>query len=215
MQLGIGLLLVLGGAVLAACAHGAQLDETSGPGGSGAGGDTSSSAQASGGGPSSGGPQVALDGVAGAGGVGGAPPTCTYTAPDTCETAQELQSIDGDRQHDTRVVLGTTSAWMAIEVKEAVGSLLRFPQLSYRVTLESPPGMVYHLFVYRGDATGPGCGAQPREGEGDPPEVTQTWIDIPGFDDSTWLAIEVRHIQGGLCGTAAQWTLTVEGHNDP
>lgn len=197
-----------------ACARGTELVETSpGLGGGGAGGASSSQAS-SGSASSSGGVQVA-EGGGGQGAAGGGPATCTYTAPNTCETAQQLQAIDGDLHHDTRVVLGSTSAWMAIEVREAVDSPVSFPQLSYRLTLESPPGMLYELFVYPGNVLGPGCGQTPHQGEGDPPSVTQAWGDIPIFDDSIQLAIEVRHLQGDLCGEAAQWTLTVEGHNDP
>jgi hypothetical protein len=114
-----------------------------------------------------------------------------------------------------RTATGNTSAWFDVEVMEAVSSLLSYPQLSYTVTLVSPPGTLYGLFVYPGTGSGPSCFAQAKHGSGNPATVSDTWSDTPVVDDSTWITVEVRYLSGGACGPSDLWTLTVAGHTNP
>ena len=88
-------------------------------------------------------------------------------------------------------------------------------QLSYTATLVSPPGMLFQLFAYTGDATQLNCLADAEVAFGDPPSISLTWPDDYGSDDSTWFSLEVRYIDGELCNPAPQWTLTVKGHTSP
>lgn len=144
-------------------------------------------------------------------GTGGGP-VCDYAAPENCFNAEEIQSIDGDQNNDLRVVTGDTSRWFQIYVFEA--SMFSNP-MSLTVTLDVPAGMQYDLFVYTGDSSTIDCLAAPFEGEGVPSSVSLYWDDTFAYDDSFWFAIEVSYVSGNLCGPAAEWTLSVEGHTIP
>jgi len=102
---------------------------------------------------------------------------------------------------------GSTSKWFKIEVLE--GSNLP-NDLTFTTSLVVPPGMVYDLYVYSGDASAPDCFSMPFDGTGDPLQVALTWPDSFGSDDSLFFAIEVRYVSGFNC--TEQWTLTVQGH---
>jgi hypothetical protein len=84
--------------------------------------------------------------------------TCDYAAPEMCATAVELSSIAGDQGADTRTVNGTTSRFFKVLVAE---SFNMSAPLSYTATLVSPPGMVFDLYVYPGDASAPDYTAAP------------------------------------------------------
>ncbi len=133
---------------------------------------------------------------------------CDYTSPNTCPTAVEVVGIAGDAGNDVRTVHGLTSRFFKVRVDDSVGAPA---MLSYTATLESPPGMVFELRVYPGDATGPTCAATPTTGTGSPPTVHEAWADGLA-DDSRWRGPEVRYVSGAECGTAATWTLTLAGH---
>jgi hypothetical protein len=83
------------------------------------------------------------------------------------------------------------------------------------VTLTSPAGMNYDLFVHQGPQDGsPDCNAPEIKGtpSGSSETVSDSWDDdqgLGGEDDSVWLSIEVRHVSGMDCN--ATWTLKIEG----
>jgi hypothetical protein len=175
----------------------------SGYGGKGGGGgstDSTSSSDTSSGGTGGGG-----------GGMGGDP--CDFSAPDTCATAEQLADVSGD-EGDTVAVAGAGSKWFKVHVKETDSSVFE-TDLSYKVSLSSPAGMDYDLFVKQGPQDGsPNCGAAEVKGSpsGSAESVSQSWDDdqgIGGEDDSLWLNIEVRYVSGDDCD--AKWTLTVVG----
>jgi hypothetical protein len=103
-------------------------------------------------------------------------------------------------------VSGSTSKWFKVLVHE--GSTF-ISGLSFRATLDSPPGMDFDLYAYLGDSQGPNCFASPLHASGSPEALSDSWSDTVGFDDSTWYALEVRFVSGADC--TAKWTLTVEG----
>jgi hypothetical protein len=146
------------------------------------------------------------------GGSGGNP-TCDFTAPDTCDSAEELQSVRGDSHNDRRSANGIGSKWFQIEVTEPAGPN---NPMSYTVTLTSPASTSYELFVYPSalDASGPDCGATEVAGQGDPQVVTDNWTDSTvGFDnDDRWLSIEIRYASGDACGPGDEWSLEVAGN---
>lgn len=160
------------------------------------------------------------DAEVGAGGAaegsGGADPGCDYTAPNACTSATLLSAIAGDKNTSVAAT-GVTSEWLKVHVKEEDGSIFE-TDLSYTVTLESPPGMDWDVYVLQGPQDGaPNCGASPMPGTGAGGEesVSNGWDDDQGFggeDDSVWLCIEVRYVSGALCDDAAEWSLTVQGH---
>ena len=153
---------------------------------------------------------------AGAGGEGGAPPMCNYDSLNACATASQLPAIAGDETGPVITEMGSTSEWFVIHIEEKVSSLTD-ADMSYTVTLQSPSGMDYDLFVHAGPQDGnPDCNATPLVGDHSSALelVSDGWDDDQGFggeDDSRWLSIEVRYVSGGECGPGAEWMLTVEG----
>ncbi len=139
---------------------------------------------------------------------------CDFTAPDTCPNAEILPAIAGDVDGPTVTRTGDSSKWYKVHIQEQDSNVFE-TDLSYRVTLTSPPGMNYDLRVYQGPQDGsPDCTVAPKNGAGTPETVTDSWDDDQGFggeDDSVWLNIEVEYVSGSTCGPSSQWTLTVEG----
>ncbi|WP_437571389.1 hypothetical protein [Sorangium sp. So ce542] len=223
--------------ILAACANGTDelmpgyYEEQAGGGGSGGGGgeggggvDASSSSRASssastssssagvGGAGGEGGEGGSSDGGGGEGGDGGAAGECDYGSPNTCVGAEDLGTVPGDDGADwaMKTATGTTSKWFKVRVvdKENWPTSERF-----KATLTSPPGMNFDLIVYQGDieVNAPDCFASGVRGQGTPESFMITWNDRIGPDDHLWFILEVRHVEGTVCGEEAKWTLTVEG----
>ena len=187
-----------------------QIDEpggsggTGGAGGEGAHGTTTTTSTTS---------TAGTGGEGGGGGGGGNAPACDFDAPNTCPSAEQLPSVSGD-EGGTAQGQGKTSKWLAVHITEDDSSI--FPtDLSYTVTLTSPAGMDYDLFVRQGPEDGsPDCNAAEKKGQpsGSSETVHAGWNDdqgLGGEDDSLWLCIEVRWISGDDCN--ATWTLTVQG----
>lgn len=156
-------------------------------------------------------------GFGGAGGSGGTPSNCDYTHPNTCPSAEAMPDVAGDENGPTITKTGSTSKWFKVHITEESGSIIE-EDLSYTVTLISPPGMDYDLYVHQSGQDQPqDCNVNPKVGQ---PQngaevVSDSWDDDQGFggeDDPVWLSIEVRHVSGGECGPNAEWTLTVKGH---
>lgn len=217
--------------VAAACAEGGTLEDGGGPAsggappasggggeGTGATGGTPSTGAAPQGGSSEGGSTG--DGGAptggGGGGEGGSPPlSCVYTPPEDCAGAEILPGVAGDTGSDTVVRNGDESRWFKVHIQEE-DSGISGSDLSYRVTLASPPAMNYDLRVHQGAQEGAAdCNGTLKVGAGTPEVVSDSWDDDQGFggeDDSVWLVIEVVYVSGDLCGVDNQWTLTVQGN---
>ena len=148
-------------------------------------------------------------GAGGGGGTGGSEPLCDYDAPNTCTAATEIEAIDGDTGSDVRTLSGITSKWFKLRINE--GSNL-INDLSYVVTLKSPPGMDFDLYEYVGDGAATNCLGNAIHAMGDPESVSDAWSDSIGTDNGRWISLEVRYISGSACGADAKWTLTAEGH---
>jgi hypothetical protein len=224
---------------LASCAKGTTLDavdtagtdsghtETSpGDGGSGAT-DSSAGGYGTGGADGDGGMGGMGNGGSGDGGMGGmgnggaggsdggagGSVVCDFSAPNNCAAAEQLTAVSGD-EGDTTTSSGAGSKWFKIQVKETDSGILE-TDLSYKVSLTSPPGMDYDLYVKQGPQDGsPNCGATAVKGmlSGGSESVSNSWDDdqgIGGEDDSLWLSIEIVHVSGDNCD--AKWSLTVVG----
>ncbi|MEJ7728898.1 MAG: hypothetical protein WKG00_06760 [Polyangiaceae bacterium] len=153
-------------------------------------------------------------GGVGGGGTGGSAPMCDFTSPNLCAGATAMNGIAGD-DGGTSTANGHTSQWFQIHVTEESSSIFE-DDMSYTVTLTSPPGMIYNVLVHEGPQDGnPNCGASPLPGTppGGPLQtVHASWDDdqgIGGEDDSLWLSIEVVWVSGDDCN--ANWTLSVAG----
>jgi hypothetical protein len=151
------------------------------------------------------------------GGMGGSPPMCDYTAPNTCPTSMQLGAVAGDENDPSISFSGDTDMWLEILIEEKDSSIFE-EDLSYTVVLESPSGMDYDLVVLPGPQDGPpNCSANSLtvQVQGSTETASQGWDDdqgIGGEDDDRWVSIQVVHISGGMCGAGAEWTVTVTGH---
>lgn len=159
-------------------------------------------------------------GVGGAGGAGGGEP-CDYTSPNACSNAVEMAPVAGDDGAGVATQYGTTSQWFLIRITETKFDPVDQNEnpMSYTVTLESPPGMDFDLFVQEGASDGGQvCNAAPVKGTGQAgvESVKSSWSDAIEFgddkDDHRYLSIEVKYISGSACGADAEWKLTVKGH---
>jgi hypothetical protein len=213
MRLFLGIFLGCGAATLAACSSGTEVSatfsspsggESPGSGGAGAAAPDGSASSASG--ASSGTSSSASS--SGSGGQGGAD-GCDHSATQTCITAIELPGFYGDADGEPSTAKGTKAAWYKVLITE--DSILS-KDLSYTATLVSPPGMVFQLFAFNGDATTPNCLGEALVAVGDPPSVSSSWSDVAFSDDDRWISFEVRYISGEVCDPAPEWTLTVTGH---
>lgn len=217
--------------VLVACAKGAVLSADGGGEGAAAGAAGSTTGGTGGGGggsttsttdtgvtTSSSSSSTTSSGSGGSGGAGGGGGSggsvdC-FDSPNACPTAEALPDVSGD-EGGTATASGTTSKWFKVHVQETDSSIFA-SDLSYSVTLSSPAGMDYDLYVRQGPEDGnPDCGAAEKKGSpsGGGEMVSDSWNDdqgLGGEDDSLWLCIEVRYVSGSSCN--AQWSLTVVGN---
>jgi hypothetical protein len=210
--------------LLASCAQGSELaaqgaaaDAAGGDGGREAHGSSTTGTTGGGAGTSSStGGAGATSGTGNGGGgsgagVGGS--ACDFSATNTCASAQSLGNVAGDTGGLAQTS-GVGSKWIKARITEADSSVFE-TDLSYVVTLTSPPGMDYDLYVRQGPQDGPqDCAATEKKGvvSGSTETVSDSWDDdqgIGGEDDSVWLSIEVRHVSGDDCATP--WSLSVSG----
>lgn len=136
---------------------------------------------------------------------------CSYTAPNTCETALELSEVAGDSGSDLRTVTGTTSKWFKVHIAEASNFDV---DLSYTATIEPASGADFDLYIYDGDATNINCFAAPHQANGVPEKYFAEWPDDFGSEDGRWIVLEVRHAGGTGCGSEAKWTMKVQGNTN-
>jgi hypothetical protein len=219
----LALCLVIG--LCAACAEGGGVGGSENEGG-GVPSDGGAGAGPSGPSSTTGNMQPPMGGDPSDGGSGGTPPmggeggggpmpTCDFTAPEMCAGAEPLPAIAGDEGSPSATRSGHTNKWFKIHIEEQDASI-GDEDLSYTVSLASPPGVVYSLKVYTGAEDGPAdCNAGVANGVGNPPSVSASWDDDQGFggeDDSKWLIIEITHVSGELCSSSDNWTLLVQGN---
>lgn len=206
------------------CAEGGEIGGSSGSGGESEGGapgtgagpsttTTTTTTTGVGAGPEGG---MAPVGGSGTGGAGGGGPVCDFSAPEMCAQSEPLPAVSGDEGNDTVTRTGIGSKWFQIHVEETDSSIFG-ADLSYRVSLASPPGMNYDLKVHQSaQAAGSAdCNGTLKTGAGTPESVSDSWGDDQGFggeDDSVWLVIEIVYVSGSDCSNGATWTLQVQGH---
>lgn len=216
--------------LLFACAEGGEIGGGSASGGGSSDGgsssqgagptttDTTTTTTGTGAGPEGG---MAPMGGGGAGvggdpGTGGGGPVCNFSAPEMCAAAEPLPAISGDEGSDVVTRTGVGSKWFKVHVEETDSGIFG-ADLSYRVSLASPPGMNYDLKIHQGAqaAAAADCNGALKTGAGTPESVSDNWGDDQGFggeDDSVWLVIEIVYVSGNDCSNGATWTLQVLGH---
>lgn len=136
--------------------------------------------------------------------------------PGTCQSAGSLGSVSGDQGSPGLDGSGAQPDWLTFRVTEDDDSI-DGAGMSFTVTLTSPPGADFDLYVYRGvEGGGTGCGGfmQSSTNGGGIDEVTMNWGEgllANGVDDSAWVAVEVV-AKNDMCAPPAQWMLTVDGN---
>lgn len=126
----------------------------------------------------------------------------------TCSVATTMGDIAGDLGLQTVELSGTDEAFFQVSIKEV--STTTTP-VTATITLESPPGVNFDLFV-RCTACTAAPYAQSTLGAGMTDVVQFRNDDTSGVTDSTTVFIEVRYVSGGTgaaCGLT--WHLTVTG----
>ena len=150
---------------------------------------------------------VKLDG-GDAGGDGG---SIACTNPGTCAVAASLGTVSGDTGSGTISYTGTTSRWISITVSEDDHTILTPKALKAEISLSSPTGVDFDLYVYDG------CGSllDKSTNLSGIDSVAAEWPDLQpfpsGHDDTKTLYIEVRH-RAGSCSASSKWSLQVRGN---
>ncbi|MBL8610227.1 MAG: hypothetical protein JNL38_23020 [Myxococcales bacterium] len=175
-----------------------------------AGGDPPGQDAGTGDGGGGGGDAGAGDG----GGDGGTTAGCG--APNTCLGATSLGNLSGDTGAGTLTRQGTSSEWFTVRITEDDSGTFGSP-LKARLTLSSPAGTNYDLYVYVPDSDTRACTTPTHTGIGSSADDVvnldfgEQGLFANGSDDSRTVSVEVRH-SSGPCDAAHKWTLTLRGN---
>lgn len=187
-----------------------------GKGGSGGAGGSGGFAGSGGSGGTGG-----IGGAGGSGGSGGCTGDCSLK--NTCFSAYNIGEISGDEKPDTSPIPYSVShsdcrsKWLRLRVSE-LNTTIWPEELSVTLSLESPPGMNFDLFVYVNleedlvECTTLHSASVLPAGQRD--SIRLSWgeagIFANGMKDCRWISIEVRHVSGE-CATDSNWTLKAVG----
>lgn len=149
-------------------------------------------------------------------------PMFVCTAINTCATGRTLSTIRGDSEAQVSSASGQMSEWLAITIADIGGIYNQDNTLKARLTLTSPAGSNYDLFVHQpneagGNATPPkDCSVAPFSSQmtAGSDVVALSWQDVTNFfgetaGDGLTLSIEIRHVSGPC---DKPWSLTVQGN---
>lgn len=121
-----------------------------------------------------------------------------------------LGTRSGDTGSESVSQMGTGEAWLRVTLTEDSATLI---DVTGHISLASPSGTNYDLFVYCDACGGPNFASSALPGPGAHTDtVNALGVDefpFGGSDDQLDLVIEVRYASGSACGT---WTLTVQGN---
>lgn len=148
------------------------------------------------------------------GGDGGTTAGCG--APNTCLAATSLGNLSGDTGAGTLTRQGSSSEWFTVRITEDDSGTFGSP-LKARLTLSSPAGTNYDLYVYVPDSDTRACTTPTHTGVGSSADDVvnldfgEQGLFANGSDDSRTVSVEVRH-SSGPCDAAHKWTLTLRGN---
>ena len=146
--------------------------------------------------------------------------TCITADAALCSSATTMGGVSGDTGSDTKTATGTNGQWLVVTVSENDSSLFSSKDLKVKITLDSPSGENFDLYVYEGKTVADGGGIECSTVAGSSTlssssdVVSLGWSDkrpIGGSDDTRTLSIEVRPA-GEPCDPSATWTVTVAGN---
>jgi hypothetical protein len=146
--------------------------------------------------------------------------TCTVADVTMCASSTAMGSVSGDTGAGVKTATGSNGQWLKIDVTEDDSSIFSSKDLKVKITLDSPTGENFDLYVYEGKEKGDGggiectlvAGSSTLSSSSD--VVSLGWADnhpVGGHDDSRTLSIEVRPA-GEPCDPTATWSLKVEGN---
>lgn len=128
-----------------------------------------------------------------------------------CTGAISLGTVNGDSASPSLQHSRSGEAWFRVAVREDNDNPFASEDLTATITLSSPPGADYDLFVYcRACGGGPAASSTNAGQSGHTDVVSVGRDDSTGTDESFDIFIEVRH-SAGTNGCAA-WTLAVTGN---
>lgn len=134
---------------------------------------------------------------------------------DTCPGASGIGQVSGDTGSRTIGTSGSEATWIKFQVTEDDDALVGAP-MSFTVTLISPAGADFDLYVYRGMEGGStGCnGFMEQSTSAGQDSVDMAWgegLAANGLDDGVWVAVEIR-AKDDVCSPLDEWVLEVEGN---
>jgi RNA polymerase subunit RPABC4/transcription elongation factor Spt4 len=144
--------------------------------------------------------------------------TASCVAPNTCLNADDIGTVSGDTASPAVSASGFSSKWMKVLVTENDSSAIG-KKLNVAVSLVSPPGANFDLFLYvntGGTITDRACStvsAQSTNASG-ADTASLNWGEgtvANNKDDGRIVSVEVRYISG-TCAPGSKWTLTVTGN---
>jgi hypothetical protein len=144
--------------------------------------------------------------------------TTSCTSPNTCQAANDIGSVSGDTSSPAKSTTGITSEWIMVKITEDDSGVVG-RKLNAHVSLTSPPGANFDLFLYvdtGGSPTSRACTTVSASSTNPTGADTASlnWGEgtIPnGSDDTRIVSVEVRWISG-TCSPGSKWTLTVSGN---
>jgi hypothetical protein len=143
---------------------------------------------------------------------GSGPYDCTTAI--TCQQAVSLGSVSGDEGSPVLTTSGEEPTWITFHVTENNRSVAG-EEVSFTVTLTSPPDVDFDLYVYRGpDGGNTGCNGTGASSVTEAVDsVHMEWgegLVANGSDEDAWIAVEIR-AKNGMCVPGAAWSLTADG----
>lgn len=132
--------------------------------------------------------------------------------PTMCNSAQDAGAVNGDKPSTPVTITGNTSRWVKVRLNEDDNGPFGEP-LTLRVTLDSPPGSNFDLFLYDQaptQCTTPDFSSTTMAQDNIEVMSGETGVFSNGSDDSRDVYVEVRYA-GGACPPTGTWTLTFTG----
>ncbi|AKU98658.1 hypothetical protein AKJ09_05322 [Labilithrix luteola] len=149
---------------------------------------------------------------------GTGPVTGTCTTSNTCATGTSLGSVSGDTKSDVVTAQGSTSQWFNVRVTEDDTGIFGTSERA-KVSLTSPPGSNFDLYVYLPSSDTLECSAVTKSSTSTAAvdSVSIEWGEGSGLangsDDSRTVTVEVRYVSG-TCAAGTKWTLSVQGNTN-
>lgn len=142
-------------------------------------------------------------------------PMSTCNDGGVCASAMSIGTVSGDLASTDLQISGAHPDWITFRVTEDDDDI-DGAAMSFTVSLASPGGTDFDLYVYRSVEGGTsGCGGflQQSTNLAGLDAVSMNWGEAllaNGVDDSVWVAVEIVE-KTDSCMPPSEWTLSVQG----